>query len=52
MMKAGAMALEAVVRRVPGNVEEWDLLEEDLPPIDCHGFLEKPWNLKMEGMVA
>ena len=46
-MKTGAMALKAVVPRVLGNLEEWELLEEDLCRIDCHGFFEKPWNLKM-----
>ena len=52
MVKAGAMALKAVVLGVLVNIEERELLEEDLHCISYHGFLEKPWNLKMEGMVV
>ena len=52
MVKARAMALKAVVLGVPGNAEEQELLEEDLCHISCHGFFEKPWNLKMEEMVV
>ena len=46
------MALKAIVPGVSGNIEERELLEEDLCYIGCHGFLKKPWNLKLEGMVA
>ena len=52
MMKAGAMALKAVVPGVPKSVRDQDLLEEDLRRIRCHGFLEKPWGLRMEDMVV
>ena len=52
MIKTRAMALKAIVPRVPENIEEQQLLEEDLCRIGCHGFLEKPWNFKMEEMVA
>ena len=42
MVKAGAMALKAIAPRVPRNIEERELLEEDLGRIGYHGFLEKP----------
>ena len=42
VVKAGSMALKVVVLGVSGNIEEWELLEEDLCCINCHGFLEKP----------
>ena len=52
MVKVGAMALKVVVPGDPRDVEERELLEKDLHGIGCHGFLEKPWNLKMEGMAT
>ena len=55
MVKAGAMALKAVVPRVPRvprKVKERELLEEDLRRIGCHGFSKKPWNFKIERMVV
>ena len=52
MVKAGAMVFKVVVPGVSGNTKKQELLEEDLCLIGCHGFLEKPWNLKMEEMVA
>ena len=52
MVKAGAMALKAVVPGVPKSVRDRDLLEEDLRRIGCHRFLGKPWGLRMEDMVV
>ena len=52
MVKTGAIALKAVVPSMPKNVKERELLEEDLRRIGCHGFLGKPWGLRMEEMVA
>ena len=52
MVKAGAMALKAVVLDVPKSVRDRDLLEEDLRWIGCHGFPGKPWGLRMEDMVV
>ena len=52
IVKAGAMALKAVVSGVPRSVRDQDLLEEDLRQIGCHGFLGKPWGLRMENMVV
>ena len=52
MVKTGAMALKAVVPGMPKSVKDRELLEEDLRRIGCHGFLEKPWGLRMEEMVA
>ena len=52
MVKAGAMALKAVVPGVPKSVKDRELLEEDLRRIGCHGFLERPWGLRMEDMVV
>ena len=42
MVKAGAMALKAVVPGIPKTVKDRELLEEDLQRIGCHGFLGKP----------
>ena len=42
MVKAGAMALKAVVLGVPKSVRDRELLEEDLRQIGCHGFAGKP----------
>ena len=52
MVKTGAMALKAVVPGMPKSVKDRELLEEDLRRIGCHGFLGKPWGLRMEDMVA
>ena len=52
MVKIGAMALKAVVPGMPKSVKDRELLEEDLRRIGCHGFLGKPWGLRMEEMVA
>ena len=52
MVKTGAIALKAVVPGMPKSVKERELLEEDLRRIGCHGFLGKPWGLRMEEMVA
>ena len=52
MVKAGAMALKAVVPGVPKSVREWELLKEDLRRIGCHGFMGKPWGLWMEDLVV
>ena len=52
MVKTGAMALKAVVPGMPKSVKDRELLEEDLRQIGCHGFLGKPWGLRMEDMVA
>ena len=42
MVKAGAMALKAVVSGIPKAVKDRELIEEDLRRIGCHGFLGKP----------
>ena len=52
MMKAGVMALKAVVSGVPKNVIDRELLEEDLWRIGCQGFTGKPWGLRMEDLVV
>ena len=52
MVKAGAMALKAVVSGVPKSVRDRELLEEDLRWIGCHGFMERPWGLRMEDLVV
>ena len=52
MVKAGAMALKAVVPGMPKSVKDRELLEEDLRRIGCHGFIGKPWGLRMEDLVA
>ena len=52
MLKAGAMALKAVVPSVSKSARDWELLEEDLRRIGCHGFMERPWGLRMENMVV
>ena len=52
MVKAGAMALKAVVPGVSKSVKDQELLEEDLRRIGCHGFLDRPWGLQMEDMVV
>ena len=52
MVKAGAMALKAMVPGVPKSVRDRELLEEDLRRIGCHGFMDRPWGLRMEDMVV
>ena len=52
MVKAGAMALKAIVPGMPKSVKDRELLEEDLRRIGCHGFIGKPWGLRMEDLVA
>ena len=52
MVKAGAMALKAVVPGMPKSMKDRELLEEDLRRIGCHGFIGKPWGLQMEDLVA
>ena len=52
MVKAGAMALKAIVPGIPKTVKDRELLEEDLRRIGCHRFLGKPWGLRMEDLVA
>ena len=52
MVKAGAMALKAVVPGIPKSAKDRELLEEDLRQIGCHGFMEKPWGLRMEDLVV
>ena len=52
MVKAGAMALKAVVLGMPKSVKDRELLEEDLWRIGCHRFIGKPWGLRMEDLVA
>ena len=52
MVKAGAMALKAMVPGVPKSVRDRELLEEDLRRIRCLGFMGKPWGLRMEDMVV
>ena len=52
MVKAGAMALKAVVPGVPKSVRDRELLEEDLWQIGCYRFMGKPWGLRMEDMVV
>ena len=52
MVKAGAMALKAVVSGVPKNVRDRELLEEDLRRIGCHGFAGKLWGLRMKDLVV
>ena len=52
MVKAGAMALKAVVLSIPKSAKDWELLEEDLRRIGCHGLMGKPWGLQMEDLVV
>ena len=52
MVKAGAIALKAVVPGIPKSARDRELLEEDLQQIGCHGFMGKPWGLRMEDMVV
>ena len=52
MVKAGAMSFKVVVPSIPKSMRDQDLLEEDLRRIGCHGFMGKPWGLRMEDMVV
>ena len=52
MVKAGAMALKAVVLGVPKNAKDRKHLEEGLRRIGCHGLMGKLRGLRMEEMVA
>ena len=52
MVKAGAMALKAVVPGIPKSARDRELLEKDLRQIRCHEFMGKPWGLRMEDMVV
>ena len=52
MVKAGPMALKAVVSGMHKSVKDRELLEEDLRRIECHRFIRKPWGLRMEDLVA
>ena len=52
MVKAGAMALKAMVLGVPKSARDRELLEEDLQRIGCHRFMGRPWGLRMEDMVV
>ena len=52
MVKAGAMALKTVVPGVSKSVRDQELLEKDLQRIGCHGFMGKPWGLRMEDLVV
>ena len=52
MMKVGAMVLKAMVSGMPKSVRDRELLEEDLRQIGCHGFIGKPWGLRMEDLVV
>ena len=52
MVKARAMVLKAVVRGIPKGAKDWELLEEDLRRIECHGLMGKPWGLQMEDLVV
>ena len=46
------MALKAVVPGVSKSVRDRELLEEDLRRIGCHGFMGRPWGLRMEDLVV
>ena len=52
MVKAGAMALKAMVPGVPKSVRDREPLEEDLRRIGCHRFMGKPLGLRMEDLVV
>ena len=52
MVKAGTKALKAVVSGIPKSAKDRELLEEDLWRIGCHGFMGKPWELRMEDLVV
>ena len=52
MVKAGAMALKAVVPGIPKNARDRELLEGDLRRIGCHEVMGKPWGLRMEDIVV
>ena len=52
MVKAGAMALKAVVPGIPKSAKDRKLLEEDLWRIGCNGLMGKPWGLRIEDLVV
>ena len=52
MVKAGAMALKAVVPGIPKSAKDRELLEEDLRTIRCLEFMGKPWGIRMEDLVV
>ena len=52
MVKAGAMALKAVVPGIPKSAKDRKLVDEDLRRIGCLGFMGKPWGLRMEDLVV
>ena len=52
IVKAGAMALKAVVPGISKSAKDRELLEEDLRRIGCHGLMGKPWGLRMENLVV
>ena len=52
MVKAGAIALKAVVPGIPKSAKDRGLLEEDLRRIGCHSVMGKPWGLRMEDLVV
>ena len=52
MVKAGAMALNAVVLSIPKSAKDRELLEEDLQRIECHRLMGKPWRLQIEDLVV
>ena len=52
MMKAGAMALKAVVTGISKTAKDQELLEEDLRRIGCRSLMEKRWGLRMEDLVV
>ena len=52
MVKAVAMVLKAVVPGIPKSARDRELLKEDLRWIGCHGFMGKPWGLRMEDLVV
>ena len=42
MVKAGAMAIKAMVPGIPKSAEDWEVLEEDLRRIGCHSLMGSP----------
>ena len=52
MVKAGAMALKAMVPSIPKSAKDRELLEEDLRRIGCHGLMGKLWGLRIEDQVV
>ena len=52
MVKAGAMALKAMVPGISKSTKDRKLLEEDLRRIECHKLMEKPSRLRMDDLVV